>query len=138
MTPPSRRPGGRSGRSRHVGRLVGWLLLVVGAVAGMVTGVATIGVHDKSWAWFLLAVGAPYAGAVAAPPGWARAGFALAWSGVVLTALLGRPEGDYVVTANARGYTLLVAALVLAVYAIVTLPVGRRAADESGSSADVS
>ncbi|RYP88374.1 hypothetical protein EKO23_03330 [Nocardioides guangzhouensis] len=119
-------------------RGLGWLLLLVAAGVGVVTGVASIGVHDKSWGWFLLAVGAPYAAAVAAPPGWVRAGFGLGWSGAVLVALLGRPEGDYVVTATARGYALLLAALVLAVFAIVTLPVGRRAADESGSSPQVS
>ena len=119
-------------------RGLGWLLLLVAAVVGVVTGVASLGVHDKSWGWFLLAVGAPYAAAVAAPPGWARAGFGLGWCGVVLLALLGRPEGDYVVTATARGYGLLVAALGLGVFAIVTLPVGRRAAAESGSSTPVS
>jgi hypothetical protein len=116
----------------------GWLLLPVAAAVGVTTGIASLGLHDKSWAWWLLAVGAPYAAAVAAPAGWVRAGFGLGWTGLVLVALLGRPEGDYVVAATARGYALLVAALVLGVYAIVTLPVQRRAAGESGSSAHVS
>jgi len=45
-----------------------------------------------------------------------------------MVALLGRPEGDYVVTATARGYTLLGLGLLLLVLVIVTLPVGRRSA----------
>ena len=45
-----------------------------------------------------------------------------------MAALLGRPEGDYVVTSTARGYTLLGLGLVLLMLVVVTLPVGRRVA----------
>ena len=103
--------------------LAGLVLLPV----GMITGIASLAVHDKSWTWFLLAVAAPLAAAVALPPGWPRSGFGLGWVGVLMAGLLGRPEGDYVVTSTARGYTLLGLGLVLLMLVVVTLPVGRRA-----------
>ena len=102
----------------------GLLLLPV----GIVTGIASLAVHDKSWAWFLLAVVGPVAAVVALPPGWPRSGFGLGWVGVLMAALLGRPEGDYVVTSTARGYTLLGLGLLLLMIVVVTLPVGRRRA----------
>jgi hypothetical protein len=104
--------------------LAGLVLLPV----GVVTGIASLAVHDRSWPWFLLAVAGPVVAAVALPPGWPRSGFGLGWVGVLMVALLGRPEGDYVVTATARGYTLLGLGLLLLVLVIVTLPVGRRSA----------
>ena len=104
--------------------LAGLVLLPV----GMVTGIASLAVHDKSWMWFLLAVAAPMAAVVALPPGWPRSGFGLGWVGVLMAGLLGRPEGDYVVTSTARGYTLLGLGLVLLMLVVVTLPVGRRRA----------
>ena len=104
--------------------LAGLVLLPV----GMVTAIASLAVHDKSWAWFLLAVAGPVAAVLALPPGWPRSGFGLGWVGVLMVALLGRPEGDYVVTSTVRGYTLLGTGLVLLMLVIVTLPVGRRSA----------
>ena len=103
-------------------QLAGLVLLPV----GVVTGVASLAVHDKSWPWFLLAVAGPVAAVVALPSGWPRSGFGLGWVGALMVALLGRPEGDYVVTATARGYTLLGAGLLLLMLVVVTLPVGRR------------
>jgi len=104
--------------------LAGLVLLPV----GMVTAIASLAVHDKSWPWFLLAVAGPLAAVLALPPGWPRSGFGLGWVGVLMVALLGRPEGDYVVTSTVRGYTLLGTGLVLLMLVIVTLPVGRRSA----------
>ena len=107
--------------------LAGLVLLPLGAV----TGIASLAVHDKSWWWFLLAVAAPLAATVALPAGWPRAGFGLGWVGVLMVALLGRPEGDYVVTSTARGYALLGLGLALLVLVVVTVPVRRRSG-ESG------
>ena len=92
----------------------------------MVTGIASLAVHDKSWLWFLLAVTGPFAAVVALPSGWPRSGFGLGWVGVLMAALLGRPEGDYVVTSTPRGYTLLGLGLLLLMLVVATLPVGRR------------
>ena len=103
--------------------LAGLVLLPVGAV----TGIASLAVHDKSWAWFLLAVAAPLVTVVALPGGWPRVGFGFGWVGMLMVALLGRPEGDYVVTSTARGYTLLGIGLALLMLVIVTVPVNRRA-----------
>ncbi len=109
--------------------LVGLALLPVGAV----TGIASVAVHDKSWGWFLLAVAAPLAVTVALRPGWRRAGFAVGWVGVLMVALLGRPEGDYVVSSTARGYALLGLGLALVVLVVVTVPVRARSG-RSGAS----
>ena len=105
------------------GPVGGFVSLVVGGI----TGIASLAVHDKSWAWFALAVAAPVAAVVAAPAGWWRVGFGAGWVGVLMVALLGRPEGDYVVTATSRGYALLAVGLLLLGAVVVTIPVGRRA-----------
>lgn len=91
-------------------------------VLGLATGLASVAIHDASWGWFVVAVAAPAVTATAAPSGQPRLGFTLGWLVVPAFALLGRPEGDYVVSANARGYGLLVAALVLLGAAVATLP----------------
>ncbi len=111
------------GSGLGAGPLAGAGLLLVGAV----TGVASLAVHDKSWPWFLLAVAAPLVTAVALRPGWARVGFGLGWTAIVIVALLGRPEGDFVVAATGRGYSLLGLTLGLVVLVLVTVPVARRA-----------
>ena len=109
--------------------LVGLVLVPVGAV----TAIASVAVHDKSWGWFLLAAAAPLAVTFAVPPGWPRGGFGLGWVGVLMVALLGRPEGDYVISSTARGYGLLGLGLVLLMLVVVTVPVHRRSG-RSGAS----
>lgn len=91
-------------------------------LVGALTAVASIATHDRSWPWLVLAVAAPAATLVALPAGLLRAGFGLGFVGVVLIATLGRPEGDYVISANGRGYALLLAALLLLMGSVVTLP----------------
>ena len=59
------------------GPVGGFVTLVVGGI----TGIASLAVHDKSWAWFVLAVAAPVAAVVAAPAGWWRVGFGAGWVG---------------------------------------------------------
>lgn len=94
------------------------------AVAGLgaASGIATVAVHDRSWAWWVLAVAAPVAAALALPPGARRAGFAAGWFALVFVAMLGRPEGDVVVTATPRGYGLLAVGVLLLSVAVVTIP----------------
>lgn len=108
--------------------------------AGLVTGVASTGLHDRSWAWFALAVAAPVSAALALSAGWWRTSFAAGWVLVVTEGVRGRPEGDYAVASDGRGYAFLLVALGLVVLAVATIPVRpwrprhpRRAAVESGS-----
>ncbi|MBD8870320.1 hypothetical protein [Nocardioides donggukensis] len=111
--------------------------------AGLATGVASTGLHDRSWAWFALAVAAPVSAALALSAGWWRTSFAAGWVLVVTAAVRGRPEGDYAVAADGRGYAFLLVALGLVVLAVASTPVGarpgrrasraRRGAAESGS-----
>lgn len=101
-------------------------LTLLAVVVGAITGIASIALHEKSWPWLALAVAAPAATAVALPQGWLRSGFCLGWIGIAFLALQTRPEGDYVVLSNARGYTVFGFALVLMVGMVVTLPARRR------------
>lgn len=102
--------------------IVRLVLASVLSVLGVGSGLASVGLHDKSWTWFLLAVSAPLATVVALPRGFLRSGFALGWLAVIALALLGRPEGDAAIGASARGYGLFVAALLVMSVAIATLP----------------
>ena len=94
----------------------------------MVTGIASLAVHDKSWAWFLLAVAGPVAAVRRAAAGVAAVrlrprlgGGADGWP------CWAAPRATTSSTSTARGYTLLGLGLVLLMLVVVTLPVGRRA-----------
>lgn len=52
--------------------------------------------------------------------------YAFGWLVVLGYFLLGRPEGDYVIASDLRGYGLLVTGLVMVVVAIVSLGAPRR------------
>lgn len=93
--------------------------LLAAAVVGLCSGVAVVVLH-QTWVWLLLALVAAVATMIALGPGAARVGFALAWAVVVLRGTLTRPEGDYLVPANTRGWTLLAASLVLVMAALAT------------------
>lgn len=105
-----------------------WLGALGAAALGVVSGVATLAVHDRSWAWWLLAVAAPAAVTLALAPGARRTAFVAGWFVVLFVAMLGRPEGDVVVGATPRGYALLGAALLTVCVAVVTIPRPRRGA----------
>ena len=93
-------------------------LLVVGAV----TGLATTAVHEVWWG-LLLGAAATAATLVALDRGWsARLPFALGWVGLVAWVLPPRSEGDFVVSGDTQGYSLLVLAVAVLVFALVTLP----------------
>lgn len=91
-------------------------------VLGLCAGLASVAIHDKGWAWFLLAVAAPLATSAAAAPGLPRGGFSLGWLVVLAIALGGRPEGDFAIQATARGYGLLASGVVLLGVAVATFP----------------
>lgn len=98
--------------------LVAPVLLATGAV----TGLASVAVHELGWG-LPLALAATAAALVALPPGWwARLAFALGWTGLVGWLVVPRPEGDYVVSQDAAGYTLIGSAFVVLVVGLATLP----------------
>lgn len=104
-------------------RLLAALALLV---AGAVTGLATVAVHDRWWG-LALAVAATAAVLVALPPGWwSRLSFALGWVGFIAWIANPRPEGDYAIGQDVEGYLLLVVAFVVLVFGVVTLPRPRR------------
>lgn len=93
-------------------------LLLLGAL----TAVATVAVHGRWWG-LALACGAVLATEVAVGPGWAtRLAFAGGFVPVVVRLAVARPEGDFVIGADAAGYALLVLTVVVAVLAAATLP----------------
>ncbi len=95
--------------------------VVAVVVVGAWAGVCAVAVHTRT-PTLLLAVVATGAVSHALPPGWLRGGFAAGWLVVLGAAVLGRPEGDWAVIADWRGYTLLVAGLVLLSHAAGTVP----------------
>lgn len=93
-------------------------LLVVGAG----TALATVAVHELAWG-LPLAVAATAATLVALPPGWwSRLPFTLGWTAFVGWVVDPRPEGDYAISSDWRGYLVVGLALVLLVIGIATLP----------------
>jgi hypothetical protein len=97
-------------------------LVVVMVVAGAVTSVAAVAVHQRWWG-LALAGGAVLATVLALPRGWwARPPFALGFVGVLGVAMSPRDEGDYLVPGNASGYALLGLGLAVLLVAVATLP----------------
>ena len=93
------------------------LLLVLGGVVGGLS----VAVHGLLVGLVLLVV-ATAATAAALPGGWStRLPFGLGWLAVVFYASRPRPEGDYLVAADARGYTLLGLGVVLLLFCTTTL-----------------
>lgn len=91
-------------------------------VTGAVTGLAAVAVHERAWG-LPLALVATAAALVALPAGWwSRLSFALGWTGLVGWLTVPRPEGDYAISQDAAGYTLVGAALVVLVVGLATLP----------------
>lgn len=104
------------------------LLAAVLLALGTVTAIATVAVHG--WTWGLaLGLAATFATVPALAPGWStRLAFVVGWAGFVGYAAVPRREGDYLIAADAAGYTLLVAGLVLILVGVLTLPRPRRVA----------
>jgi hypothetical protein len=96
---------------------------VVGAaLAGAVTSLAAVMVHQRWWGLLLVAA-AVAAAVVAMPPGWStRLPFALGFALVLGLAMVPRGEGDYLVAGDGSGYVLLAVGFVLVLSAVATLP----------------
>ena len=100
-------------------RVVAFVALLV---AGAVTGVAAVAVHQRWWS-LALVVATVAATVLAVPPGWwSRLPFALGFAGVLGLAMTPRSEGDYLIPANARGYVLLAVGFLAFLIAVATLP----------------
>jgi hypothetical protein len=103
-------------------------------LAGGIVAVAVVLLHGQ---WWGLALGlAATAATLVAVPGawWGRLPFALGWSGAVLWSSRSRPEGDFLVANDVRGYALLVIAVVVVFVGVVSVrrrPAGRF--EDSGS-----
>jgi hypothetical protein len=97
-------------------------LLPLSLLAGLGAGIATVLVHQ--W-WWGLALGAVVTAlvAVVTPRGWGtRLPFALGDALAVGALSVPRPEGDYLVGADAAGYTVLGVTVLVLGFAIATLP----------------
>lgn len=95
----------------------------VGAfLIGAASGLASVVIHDRSWAGLLLALAAPLATSLALAAGLVRLSFVAGWFLLLALAVLGRPEGDYAIRSSGRGYALLVGGMVLLVLAVATIP----------------
>lgn len=96
------------------------LLLLGSLLAGLLTGVAGVVLHQYAWGLVLAVLGSA-AGAWFLPPRWpARPAFALGWVLAVGAGTVTRPEGDYLVPADTRGVLLLGWSSVLLLAALVT------------------
>ena len=106
----------------------GWRLLVAVGLAvlllvlGLAVGLAAVAVHE--WWPMLALVAAALAAVLLALPRawWSRPPFAAGFVTVVALSSVPREEGDYLVGADATGYTLLGLSLVLVVLTLATLP----------------
>ncbi|WP_052336401.1 DUF6113 family protein [Nocardioides alkalitolerans] len=91
------------------------------AVAGALTGFSAV-VAGGHWWGVVLAAAATVATLTALPPRrWTRSPYALGWVVPVVLAAVGRPEGDYALGQNLRGYAVLGLAMVVAVAGVVAL-----------------
>lgn len=90
-------------------------------VVGAWTAVCAVALYSNAL-WLGLGVGASAVAMHALPGGWLRFGFMTGWLTVLVIALLGRPEGDWVIVADWHGYTLLGAGLFFVTYAVTTVP----------------
>lgn len=88
-------------------------------VGGAATGLAAVLVHGHWWG-LPVALAATVATLVALPGGWwLRLPYGAGWAIVVGLATPERPEGDYLIAADARGYVLLGATVVVLMASMV-------------------
>ncbi len=105
------------------------ILVAAGLVLlGAGTGLATVAVHQISWA-LPLAVAATALTAYAVPPGWwSRLAFVVGWVAMAGWLAMPRPEGDYLISQDWQGYLVLALGMLLLVAGVATLPRPRPAA----------
>jgi hypothetical protein len=105
-------------------KVAGALLLLV---AGAATALATVAVHQEWWG-LLLGGAATVATLLALPAGWAtRLAFGLGWTAFLFWLVPARPEGDYAISSDTTGMSLLGLGLAVLLFSVVTLP--RRGAE---------
>ena len=91
-------------------------------VAGAVTALATTALHQLWWG-LTLGAAATLVALVAVGPGWwTRLPFAVGWVGLLAWLVPTRAEGDFVISADVAGLTLLGLGLVVLLGALATLP----------------
>lgn len=100
---------------QSVAAVLGW------AGLGVVLGAAATLTHHIGW-FLILGAAASLATSLAAPAGWGRIGFTVGWLAPVIAFMIPRPEGDYLIAADVRGFALLGLAMVLMTTATVTIP----------------
>lgn len=80
---------------------------------GAAVGLGSVLLHDYWWG-LLLGLAATVAVLVALPAGWStRLAFALGWVAMLWRATTERTEGDYLVSSDVRGYSLLAFGMVV-------------------------
>ncbi len=112
-------------------RWAGALLLLL---AGALTGLSAVALHETWWG-FLLAAVATVAALVALGRGWlTRLPFALGWVGLVAWVVPQRPEGDFLIASDPAGYALLGFGLLVLLFAVATLPRPERVSGARGDA----
>ena len=107
------------------------LLVVPCLVLGFGVALCTVLLHGYAWG-LALGLAATAATLVALPGGWwARLPFALGWTALLAVVTPQRPEGDYLVAADAKGYALLVAGIVVLAAGFVGIRPRRPAAADA-------
>lgn len=99
------------------------LLLAAGLLlAGALTGVAVVALHELVWG-FALGLAASVVTVLALPAGWwRRLAFVVGWVVTVGFLSVPRPEGDYLISQDWQGYGVLVLGMALLVVGVGTLP----------------
>ena len=90
-------------------------------VAGAVTGLAAVAVHEMVWG-FVLAAAATAVTVFALPPGLLRLAFVVGWAATVGWLTVPRPEGDYLISQDWQGYALLGIGIGILVSGVATVP----------------
>jgi len=95
-------------------------LVAVGCLlGGALTGLAAVLLHGYWWG-LVLGLAATAAALVALPGGWwRRLPYGVGYAGQVALLAPERPEGDYLISADAEGYLLLASAVAVLVAAMV-------------------
>ena len=109
------------------------LLALVALAVGVVSGAAATLLHQRWWG-LALALTTGLVVLAWLPPGAVRIAFALGWGVPVLRGALERPDGGFLIGADAPGWSFLAGSAVLLVGALAT--VGSARPDDPGRADD--